>query len=43
MPVLLIKMLLEAMHRFCDAHGGEEDIFYTHGDHLGSANWITKG
>ena len=35
-------MLLEAMHRFCDAHGGEEDeIFYTHGDHLGSANWIT--
>ena len=41
MPVLLIKMLLEAMHRFCDAHGGEEDIFYTHGDHLGSANWIT--
>ena len=35
-------MLLEAMHRFCDAHGGEEDeTFYTHGDHLGSANWIT--
>ena len=35
-------MLLEAMYRFCDAHGGEEDeIFYTHGDHLGSANWIT--
>ena len=42
MPVLLIEMLLEAMYRFCDAHGEEEyEIFYTHGDHLGSANWIT--
>ena len=34
-------MLLEAMYYFCEPHGGEDNIFYTHGDHLGSASWIT--
>ena len=34
-------ILLTAIRNFCEAHGAEEDIFYTHGDHLGSANWIT--
>ena len=34
-------MLLETMYRFCEADGAEDEIFYTHGDHLGSANWIT--
>ena len=41
MPVLLIEMLLETMSHFCEAQGEEDEIFYTHGDHLGSANWIT--
>ena len=25
----------------CEIHGAEQDIYYTHSDHLGSANWIT--
>lgn len=41
MPVLLIEMLLETMSHFCEAQGEEDEIFYAHSDHLGSANWIT--
>ena len=34
-------ILRETMSHFCEAQEPERDIFYTHGDHLGSASWIT--
>jgi RHS repeat-associated protein len=34
-------ILRETMSHFCEAQGEEDGIFYTHGDHLGSASWIT--
>ena len=43
MPVLLIEMLLEIMSHFCEAQEKRTKSLITHGDHLGSANWITDG
>lgn len=34
-------ILLQSMMDNCEIHGAEQDIYYTHSDHLGSANWIT--
>lgn len=34
-------LLYPVMSNACEAQGEESEIFYTHGDHLGSANWIT--
>ena len=34
-------ILYSAIDKHCEAQEPERDIFYTHGDHLGSASWIT--
>ena len=38
MPGSLLK---EVMTRYTEPHWDEREIFYYHGDHLGSASWIT--
>ena len=35
-------MLLNVMNDNCDVQSAEDDIFYRHSDHLGSASWITE-
>ena len=35
-------ILWTVMHDNCDVQSAEDDIFYRHSDHLGSASWITE-
>ena len=35
-------MLLGIITKNCAEHSDEKEIFYFHGDHLGSASWITE-
>ena len=35
-------MLLGIITKNCTEHSDEKEIFYFHGDHLGSASWITE-
>ena len=40
-PISSTKCLQDVMFHFADHQSGDEEIYYYHGDHLGSASWIT--
>lgn len=35
--------LLGSIKQYTQANGPDKDVYFTHSDHLGSANWITDG